>query len=82
MKIGDVLSFSEVYSAIKDKSIPVKIAYKFVTIAHKFEEETKFYHNELQKIVDLYVEKQEDGTPVFTEDRSSMKIISGTYIGV
>ena len=77
MKISDVLSFSEVYASIKDQPMGIKTAYKFSKLAHKLEEETKFYHEKLQNLVDQYVEKDENGMPVYTEDRTAMKIIAG-----
>ena len=77
MKITDALAFSEVYAEIKDQKMPIKTAYKFSKIAHKLEEEVKFYQSKIQEIIAAYVEKDENGNPVYTEDKQATKIVSG-----
>lgn len=77
MKLANVLSFMEIYTAIKDHSMSVKTAYKFSKLAHKLEEEQKFYQDKLREIIDQYVEKDTNGEIVYTEDHQAMKIISG-----
>lgn len=77
MKIVDILSFSDVYTNIKDQNMPIKTAYKFSKLAHKLEEETKFYQSKLREIIETYVEKDADGNLIYTEDKQAMKIIAG-----
>lgn len=77
MKLVDVINFRDIYGALYDKQMPIKVAYKLSKLAHKAETESKFYHDKLQEIVDTYVEKDENGQLVYTEDKSAMKIIAG-----
>ena len=77
MKLTSVLAFPDIYAAIKDQKMPMQVAYKFSKLASKVETEIEFYRNKLQDIIDTYVQKDENGNPIMTEDGTAMKIIEG-----
>ena len=77
MKIANVLSFMEIYHQVSEHTMPMKVAYKFAKLAHLFESDVQFYQNKLRDLVDTYIEKDEKGNIVYTEDGRSMKIIAG-----
>lgn len=59
---------------IKDEKIPIKTAYKFNKLISILEKELKFYNEELAKIIEQYAEKDENGNPVISEDKTSIQI--------
>lgn len=77
MKLGNVLSFAEIYNLVKDQKMPLRVAYKFSKLASRMDTETEFYKTKLQEIVDEYVEKDERGAPVMVDNGMAMKIIPG-----
>lgn len=77
MKLGNVLSFAEIYNLVKDQKMPLRVAYKFSKLASRMDTETEFYKTKLQEIVDEYVEKDERGAPVMIDNGMAMKIIPG-----
>ena len=76
MKMYEVLALQNFYLSIHDKKLPIKTAYKLSRLAKRAEEESQFYQSQIQKIIDEYALK-ENGQLVYSEDMTSIKIISG-----
>lgn len=77
MKINlqDCLVFQEVYSSLKDKIIPIQLAYSLTLLNEKNKTNYNFWQEEFNKILNLYCEKNEDGTIKMSDDQSSFIII-------
>lgn len=77
MKINlqDCLVFQEVYSNLKDKVIPIQLAYSLTLLNEKNKTNYNFWQEEFNKILNLYCEKNEDGTIKMSNDQSSFIII-------
>lgn len=77
MKINlqDCLAFQEVYNNLKDKVIPIQLAYSLTLLNEKNKTNYNFWQEEFNKILNLYCEKKEDGTIKMSDDQSSFIII-------
>ena len=77
MKINlqDCLAFQEVYSNLKEKVIPIQLAYSLTLLNEKNKTNYNFWQEEFNKILNLYCEKNEDGTIKMSNDQSSFIII-------
>lgn len=76
MKLYEVLSIQNFYNLIMNAKLPIKTTYKLTRLMRRVEEEVQFYQTEFAKIVDEYALK-ENGQLVYSEDRTSIKIIGG-----
>lgn len=70
-------NFKNIYGNIKDKKIPIKIAYKLNKLIQQIEKTSDFFETEFKKIVDEYAEKDESGAPVYIENNTAIKIKDG-----
>lgn len=75
MKINELLKFQEVYPMLAKTKFSIAVAYKISKISKYVEEELIFYQQELQKIIEEYGERNEDGSFKTTDDNTSIKII-------
>ena len=77
MKINlqDCLVFQEVYNNLKEKVIPIQLAYSLTLLNEKNKTNYNFWQEEFNKILNLYCEKNEDGTIKMSDDQSSFIII-------
>jgi hypothetical protein len=73
-----VLSILGIYDKIKESRVPAKVAYKFNKLCLALNNDAEFYRTELNKIVQQYGEKNEDGSFVFL-DGGSIKIKAEVY---
>lgn len=76
MKMYEVLALQNFFSAVSDKKLPIKTAYKLNKLARRIDEEAQFYQKEFQAIVDEYA-KKENGQYVYSLDGSSIEVIDG-----
>lgn len=72
--ITRIIGFQQVYYQIKDKTVPVKTMYKILKLFEAIDKETKFYYEELRKIIDRHGERDENGELVPTENGLNIKI--------
>lgn len=77
MNMNQIIEFKNFYEGVKDKKLPLKVAYKLNKLILKVEEEIKFYQDTFSKIVDEYAEKDENGNYVFIDGNAAIKIIPG-----
>ena len=78
MKMWQVLSILGIYDRVKESRVPAKVAYKFNKLCLALNDDAEFYKTELNKIIQQYGEKHEDGTFVFL-DGGSIKIRPEVY---
>lgn len=68
MKLYQVLGFPQFYQGIDmNKNLPFALAYKFNKLANKANEEINFYRENMQKIIEEYAERDENGEMIFTD---------------
>jgi len=78
MKLIDVQSVDMLYSKLGNRSgMPIKTTYKVLKLFEGIKKDVEFYKEELQKIVDEYAERNEDGEFVYTENGQGVKIKEG-----
>ena len=69
-----VLNFKNNNDFFNTASLPLKGAYKLNKIRKAVEKESEFYSDELQKIIEKYSKRDENGDYVFNEDGSQIMI--------
>ncbi len=74
MKLADTFNFLEIRSKIIDKKLPIKTSYKFNRFFNELETEAKFFDETLQKIVEEYGQRDEEGNFVYTQNKNGIKI--------
>lgn len=74
MKIYNLLKFQEIYQILNDIQFPINTTYKISRIKKYAEEELQFYFQQLQKIIEEYGEKDENGKYILSDEQSSIKI--------
>ena len=63
-----VFKILDIYKKVKGLKVPAKVAYKFNKLCSSLEGDAAFYNEELNKIVQQYGEKEEDGSFKQTPD--------------
>lgn len=64
----------EVSSALTEEKLPMRVSYKIMKILTRLEEELNFYRNSLNKLIDEYALKDENGQLVYSENGENIKI--------
>ena len=60
---------------LRNEKVSIKTAYKFNKLITILEKELSFYNEELAKIIDQYSQKDKDGNPILSDDKTSIQII-------
>lgn len=79
MKLVEVFDFLNLRNKIIDKKLPIKTSYKLTRFFNQLEEEAKFFNETLQKIIDEYGQKDENGNFIFTDNGQGVKIKEDKY---
>ena len=74
MQLSKVVEFHNLYSTLREKEMPVLVAYKLNQIEDVCEKNNKFFEEKTRDIINKYAEKDSDGKPLFTEDQKSVRI--------
>ena len=74
MQLSKVVEFHNLYSTLKEKEMPVLVAYKLNQIEDVCDKNNKFFEEKTRDIINKYAEKDSDGKPLFTEDQKSVRI--------
>ena len=61
MYLKEALAMQETVSNLTSQKLPFALAYKFSKLATKLDEHARFYNENLQKLIEEYAEKDEDG---------------------
>ena len=79
MKISDLLQLNAVYQKIDagTTEIPFKTAYKFVQLKEAIEKPITFYQEQMNKLIEEYAQKDDNGHYKMTEDRRDVLIVEG-----
>lgn len=79
MKMYQIIECKKFYDTIKEKKLPLKVAYKFNKLLKRLEEEVTFYQEEFSKIINEFGEIDENGEYVLTEDGQGVRIKEGKF---
>lgn len=79
MKLSETFEFLDLRNRIIDKRLPLKTSYKLTKFFNQLESESKYFNEELQKIVDEYGQRDENGDFILTTDKNGVKIKEGLY---
>lgn len=75
MKIIDILAASDnLKKLVNVRFSSFKVTRSITNLVKQCDEEIKFYMAEMQKLINIYAEKGEDGNPVFNEN-GNIKLI-------
>ena len=74
MKMYEIRAFENFYKEIKEKKMPLRVAYKLNKLFQETQKSTVFYDENLNKIIEKFGEKDEDGNFVPTKDGTGIKI--------
>lgn len=82
ISIAENLAFNSSYNTIRNEKMPIKLAYKLSKINSSVEENQKFYQDQLNKIIDTYGERDENGKYVTTDDGQGVKVADANTLKV
>jgi hypothetical protein len=68
------MNFTDIYAQLKDKKMSFKTSYNLRRLAASTEEHMSFYYDELQKIINTYGDRDENGNLVLIDDNQAIKI--------
>ena len=68
IKMFQVFKILDIYVRVKELRVPARVAYKFNRLCADLEKDSKFYDEEVNKIVQQYGEREEDGSLKKTGD--------------
>lgn len=62
IKIYQVLGVLSIYERVRELKVPAKVAYKFNKLCNALKNDADFYRVELNKIIERYGERDENGS--------------------
>ena len=74
MKLSEAFQILEIRNLIIDQKLPIKTSYKFTRFFNELEGEVKFFNETLQKIIEQYGKRDNDGNYIYTDDKQGVKI--------
>lgn len=72
--MDQIIAFKNVDDIFNGSKLSLKVAYKLNKIKKAVEENTQFYAEKFQEIIDTYAKKDANGQVVFNEDGSQILI--------
>jgi len=77
LKITEGKEFIEAYEILKNKQMPIKVAYGLARAQKKVREDVEFYTNKFQEVINEYAETDENGNFVYTDGSQFIKVKEG-----
>lgn len=68
MKLNQVLGLPKFYQGVSNKNLPFSLAYKLNKLALRANEELDFYRENMQKIIEEFAERNENGDIIYTTE--------------
>lgn len=78
LQITEILNFNYFYNEVRNAKLPFKVLYKLSNLAKAIDNQTEFYREKFQEIVNEYGEKDEQGNLIPTEGGDGIKLKPGT----
>ena len=72
--LNELMGFADIYAQLKDKKMSFRTSYNLRKLAASAEELLSFYHDELQKLINTYGERDENNKLILTDDKQAIKI--------
>lgn len=72
MTMKDAVDFSRFYIEIKNSNLPIQLAFKLNKVFLVTSAQLTFYEEQIQKYIDVYAERDENGNPVTLENGNIM----------
>lgn len=74
MKFSEAFEVLEIRNLLVDQKLPIRVSYKLTRFFNELEGETKFFNDTLQKLIEDYGKKDENGNYIYTDDKQGVKI--------
>lgn len=74
MKLSEAFQILEIRNSLINQKLPIKTSYKLTRFFSSLEEEAKFFNETLEKIIQEYGQKDENGNFVLTENGKGVQI--------
>lgn len=74
MKFSEAFQVLEIRNLLVNQKLPIRVSYKFTRFFNELEIEAKFFNDTLQKLIEEYGKKDENGNFIYTEDKQGVKI--------
>lgn len=74
MKFSEAFQILEIRNLLVDQKLPIKVSYKFTKFFNELELEVKFFNETLQRLIEEYGKRDENGDFIYTDDKQGIKI--------
>lgn len=74
MKFSEVFQLLEIRNLLIEQKLPIRVSYKFSRFFAELENESKFFNEAMQKLIEEYGERDEHGNFIQTEDGQGIKV--------
>ena len=74
MKFSEAFEILEIRNLLVNQKLPIRVSYKFTRFFNELENETKFFNETLQKLIEEYGKKDENGNYIYTDNKQGIKI--------
>lgn len=74
LKFYEIKRFVDIYEKIKNTTLPIKVGYKLAKLAVQCQKEMDIYQSQLNKIIQEYGARDENGQLIQTENGDGIKI--------
>ena len=74
MKMYQIMEYKKFYEELKNKKLPLRVAYKLNKLFKSLEEEALFYQEKFAEIIQEFGLKDENGNFILTEDEQGVRI--------
>lgn len=74
LKFFEIKRFVDIYEKIKNTTLPIKVGYKLAKLAVQCQKEMDIYQSQLNKIIQEYGARDENGQLIQTENGDGIKI--------
>lgn len=78
MKMIELVGFAKIYNKISNQSMSILTSYKLNKIMAFYQSDLEFYTNEMQRIIDTFSKKDENGSPILNGENVVMEESSMT----
>ena len=79
MKMSELFQLNQLQKDIINKKMPIKIAYKFTRLFKEIQGQIDFFNSTIEKLINEYGQKDENGNFILTEDKTGVKIQEDKY---
>lgn len=78
MKMIELVGFAKIYNKISNQNMSILTSYKLNKIMAFYQSDLEFYTNEMQRIIDTFSKKDENGSPILNGENVVMEESSMT----